>query len=84
MEREQQIDGRTVEPARIATGVDHPRKRRIAQVLEEYQTVRFIGGEHFRRAEAVAAQVTRNREEGDHVLVRRRRIHQDGAATGNA
>ncbi len=79
MERDQEIDGERVKRLLRRALRQEPRIGGVAEILEQQQTRGDVLGEDARRAESQPAQQPRDRQERPHILLRRRRVHQDRA-----
>lgn len=79
MQVDQQVDRQPVEAALVPSRRQEAGIGVVAQILEEQQAPVLVRREHARRAVAEAGEMAGNGKERPHVLLGRRRVHQDGA-----
>ena len=82
MHGDQHVGGAGVELGLVAAVGEHAREGVVAQVLQQQEAVGLVDRQDLRRAELHRQQMSADAHERPHILVRRRRIHDDGGAAG--
>ncbi len=78
VQRDQRVGGKPVQRVLVRAFGKPAGEGRVAEILDDEKALRRVFGVDFRRAEPEGAKMPGDPHEGRGILLRRRRIHQQG------